>query len=1243
MKQIFYILFLTALVLSGCRTPHAAEPSRAVRSCSLDKKYPNANAILLSDDEFIRYNPDGTSVSTDTFSYRVLTTKGRDELRTLLFRFHTNYEKISVTHLSVTKPDGRKIILDPAKLAVVSIDHSQMSARIYDPNSKQLSFTIPDLEVGDTLNITRKEETFKSRIPGQWSGFAVLQSDCPVENYTYTIDAPASRPLRSIAVKDEVKGALTFTKTQSGDRMIYRWQARNVPQLIPEPGMPPLYRCAMRVLTSTAQNWSEIASWYADLCAPRLAAVTPEMKNFVQKTIAGKKSDMEKITSLFQYVSQRIRYTGITDEETAPGYEPHDVSRTFERGHGVCRDKAALLVSLLKLAGFEAYPVLFMSGYPKDDDVPNIYFNHAIVGVKGKDGKDILMDPTFETTTDLLPAYLGNCSYLVATKKPTTLKRSPVIPAENNLLDIDNVAEISGSTLSGKVEMDFKGIHDQMYRATFSEWKPEEVRRYFAGALRDIIPGAELKKCTVTPANIRNMAEPLQVVLEYTAPDFIAESKLAPLALPEFASRFGTIRNLYNALKLEKRRFPLEALPRAVTEKFTLKLAPGISIKSIPEKVDVSIPHVLRLSREITKNGNILSGKNYFAIDTAEFTPADYLKAKAALAKFESASHSLPLIETALPPAKKSLSAADYPGADSLIISDIRTIKFHTPNSWDDVRTIKRKIFTYGGAVEHSTVNIPYHPLMEDVEISGEFITPDGKKHTLSSKEINHLDAPWAAAAKRYPAGKILTAAFPGVEPGSTVTYTITRKVKDKPYFYAEMHSRTTEPALLRKMTITPARRMVLSYTRPAEIQVSPSDDPLIATVENCPALAAEASTPPMDLVVPTFKVFYGKAGDFAKKLDATLRKKIIVTPKIRELAEKIKQNSRNDVDALHKFVTENIVEAGPALNEAPWSIFSTPEETLKSGVGNSADRAILYAALCKALKIKYSFIAVSTMPFRLNPELTFFDKSSFSSIILKIDLGGYLNASDRYDQPGNLYGYNKICCDITNRKWLESLSLYENSNDRTIECNIAVKDDSSAAIAITERHCGIYFPALNRKLSTSTPEELKQFFQSKVAAISQSATLKDFSFDAKYATIKYQFTIPGFLIKSGKYHTFELPLAKNFASMLRLSGEKRTLPYQRNINDSYSVQYSLTLPKNLKYISPAACSPNRRSFTSAELPPGSEFVKWITGYGQKITIAYMLSLPFETLQPQEFQNLFKLNKLLNDPSLRQVILEERK
>ena len=207
MMKRFFILLWSAMLLSGAI---AAVPD----TDGLRRRYPDANTVLLDDTEYIRYNPDGSSVATDKFSYRILTEKGRDDLRTLAFSFHSSYEKVSVTELSVTKPDGRIIRLEPDNLSVTTIDHSQMSVRIYDPNSKQLSITIPNLEVGDTLNVSVEEKNFKSRIPGQWSGFAVLQSNCPVLNYTYTIDAPAERPLRSIAVKDEIKGTLTYSRTE---------------------------------------------------------------------------------------------------------------------------------------------------------------------------------------------------------------------------------------------------------------------------------------------------------------------------------------------------------------------------------------------------------------------------------------------------------------------------------------------------------------------------------------------------------------------------------------------------------------------------------------------------------------------------------------------------------------------------------------------------------------------------------------------------------------------------------------------------------------------------------------------------------------------------------------------------------------------------------------------------------------------------------------------------------------------
>ncbi len=82
--------------------------------------------------------------------------------------------------------------------------------------------------------------------------------------------------------------------------------------------------------------------------------------------IANQPTDLDKVKALFYYVSKNIRYMGLTPEKDRPGFEPHDVSLTFEKKYGVCRDKAGLLVEMLRLAGFKAYPVLINIGAKRD-------------------------------------------------------------------------------------------------------------------------------------------------------------------------------------------------------------------------------------------------------------------------------------------------------------------------------------------------------------------------------------------------------------------------------------------------------------------------------------------------------------------------------------------------------------------------------------------------------------------------------------------------------------------------------------------------------------------------------------------------------------------------------------------------------------------------------------------------------------------------------------------------------------
>ncbi len=514
-KSVVIYFLLPIMVLSGCSAAStvagqnvvkplpdkqtAADPAKKWRDLDL-KKYPNANTILLDDIELVTYNTDGTYSRRDEFWTLIRTAKGRDEQRTLTLHFNEFYQTTPSVDIELIKPDGK--VVKPLLQKKISVESSQMQSNIYDPANKVLSIGIPGLEVGDIVHCTISEKTVRARMQNVWCTIALLQNSEPVLRYSYTISAPENMPLTKIAVKDEVKGTLKKSVKQVNGRIIYNFEANNVPQVFPEPDMPPWYLHSMRILASTVPDWQTVSRWYYNLCMPHIKAVSPELTRKAKSLAAGK-SEKAAIRAMFDFVSKEIRYTGVTNENTAPGYEPHDVKDTFAQKHGVCRDKAALLAAMLLEAGFDAFPVLFMAGDPKDFEVPNNYFNHAITGVKTSFGELILMDPTDENSVDMLPAYAMDKSFLCATRSGDILRKTSVVPAEKNLLRIKSSGIIDKEhTLQLKSTLLFEGINDNVYRSAFARWTPAYREQFIASAMKRVLPGAEIKSVKVFPENI---------------------------------------------------------------------------------------------------------------------------------------------------------------------------------------------------------------------------------------------------------------------------------------------------------------------------------------------------------------------------------------------------------------------------------------------------------------------------------------------------------------------------------------------------------------------------------------------------------------------------------------------------------------------------------------------------------------------------------------------------------------------
>ena len=187
-------------------------------------------------------------------------------------------------------------------------------------------------------------------------------------------------PLVRVALRDEVPGTVSYSKeSQAEGGVVHHWEIHNVPRMFDEPAMPPYEMVLQRLFVSTMPDWQTVSKWYWNLSKSHLEATTPEMKQKVDSLTADTTTEMDRIKSVFYFVSKKVRYMGLTPEKDRPGFEPHDVEITFDKKYGVCRDKAALLVSMLREAGLDAYPVLISVGVKRDPDVPDPDFNHAIV------------------------------------------------------------------------------------------------------------------------------------------------------------------------------------------------------------------------------------------------------------------------------------------------------------------------------------------------------------------------------------------------------------------------------------------------------------------------------------------------------------------------------------------------------------------------------------------------------------------------------------------------------------------------------------------------------------------------------------------------------------------------------------------------------------------------------------------------------------------------------------------------
>jgi transglutaminase-like putative cysteine protease len=1227
-------------------------------------RFPNCDEVMVDEKIVEVYHADGRAENQYETYTKVLTEKGRRGNAVVTLGFLLPYFTVQISRLEVIKPNGRVVPVDIVANSKESIDNSQMAENIYDPDSRILQVNVPGLEIGDIVHAVKRTTVVRPIIPNEFFDEFLFEGQGYIRHISCEIRGPASEPLRYSELRDNVDATVTATTHRMPDgTMVYHWEVNRVPRMYDEPEMPPYETVLQRLLVSTLPDWSAVSKWYWELSLPHLNAISPAMRQTVSALIAGKTTDLEKIEALFYYVSKNIRYMGVTPEKDRPGFEPHDVSLTFAKKYGVCRDKAALLVAMLRIAGLKAYPVLINVGSRLDPEVPDAYFNHAIAAVEESAGRYLLMDPTDEHTRALLPAYDDHQTYLVCRPEGEGLALSPVTPPADNMMQIRTTGSLDADgTLRAISALSFGGVNDDAYRGAFAKMKPDERRRFFERRFQQIMPGIRMTAINISPENMQDESVPLRAEIAFSAPAMAAfGDHRAVITMPWIGHGLGVSNFILDATGLEKRKYPLVTQTTyRINEQITLKLANNYAqAVSIPpgSTLDDDCVSYRRLFRFADHN---LHASKDLQLKIVEFSPKQYLELKRTLKERDYDERKAPVMAIAVPEAPSRAKAQiSQKQAAPRITSDARILDDNQELTVKDAHTAVlrvhyvKKILTYAGKIGEAEVRIPFNPATETARIIRAAVTSaSGRRQEISKDEINVMDAAWNSSAERYAGGKILVDSLPGVEIGSTIDVEYEITVKGRPYLSGfqsfqlldAMEKKSFEIRAPLGLDVKSLKTVAGGIVR-KETKKAQGKQILQWQARNVGAMPRESALPPAWAYEAGVCYYVGDPTAYYKRLDEVMRLHAARDSRARKVAQRLAAKAQTKlaaVEAIRDYVSENVRPAGPSFTELPLSELSDADITLTDGYGHAADQAILLYAMLAAADIRPQFVLAADLPAVAEIEgmvRSFPFPDLFSTPLVRIVVDGktyYLNDTDQYAHLGSTPHDGSLGIDLATGAGI-TIRAADNCHDREVTTySLALDNQGNARIGIRREYYGMVFDEGNRRFSELRSEQKTHYFQEMVSNVAQGARPVGelvTNFKTYPGVVEFTVDVDRYGVAGNRCLYFSLP----FTPQLFATGaNRRMLPMLISDLSDETIRTRIKLPPEFRHMT---ITPRAADFTGPD-GAGSARISSTAENGECV-IVYEITRRPAIVQPANYPSLLGVESALENKAARILLLEK--
>jgi tetratricopeptide (TPR) repeat protein len=488
--RVFLLSFCSALAaFSSAQEPSdaapwngpafAADPAALLKASNAVPVPDGMSVVVLTEEVAFSFDATGRRDIRYRLVYRVVTPSGAKNWASYDESWSPWYQEKPGMRARVVTPDGQALDLDPATIADSPAGSS--SSNIYT-DRRVLRAPLPGVAVGA---IVEEETVIHETRPVFDAGvvkYVFFGRGVPVQRVSLDVTYPKSLELRFL-VRTKPPIEPKMTEAEGAVRLHFETGPLEAMDFT-ESAMPPDRAGFSYLALATGGSWAKVATRYSQIVEQQIAGA--DLAEAAADARKGDAATPEVIARLVERLQRDVRYTGV--EFSDASIVPRTPAETLKRRYGDCKDKAALLVAMLRAARIPASVALLRSGSSLDSekDLPGLgFFDHAIVYVPGP--PVLWIDPTdeFARAGELPLADRGRLALIAAPGSAGLVPTPESLSADNGIVETREFFLQEYGPARVAVTFDFRGSLERAYRRYLRQTEKKKVDEYFEKYVRN--------------------------------------------------------------------------------------------------------------------------------------------------------------------------------------------------------------------------------------------------------------------------------------------------------------------------------------------------------------------------------------------------------------------------------------------------------------------------------------------------------------------------------------------------------------------------------------------------------------------------------------------------------------------------------------------------------------------------------------------------------------------------------------